>query len=119
MPRQLAIFPLLLCCAGAALLPRRRLGFVASTNGGSASFQPLADLLIAHASSWNAAHAYCSSPGLITNDTVLPQPPFCYHNWTAPIRAAAPHVLQLPIIQVSARCFAYRPGETRTRVVGQ
>ena len=97
------LLPLLFCCAGAALLPRRRLGFVASTNGGSASFQPLADLFIAHASSWNAAHAYCSSPGLITNATVLPQPPFCYHNWTVPIRAAAPHVLQLPIIQVRRR----------------
>ena len=88
---------------GGALLPRRRLGFVASTNGGSSSFQPLADLFIEHASSWNAAHAYCSSPGLITNDTVLPQPPFCYNNWTLPIRAAAPHVLQLPIIQVRRR----------------
>ena len=92
---------LLVCgCGGAASLPRRRLGFVASTNGGAASFQPLADLFLAHAASWNAAHAYCSSPGEVTNATELPQPPFCWANWTAPIRAAAPRVLQLPIIQL-------------------
>jgi hypothetical protein len=99
--------PLLLACAllpacvrAGVSLPRRRLGFVASTNGGSSSFQPLADLFLAHAPSWNAAHAYCSSPGLITNDTVLPQPPFCYNNWTLPIRAAAPHIEHVPIIQM-------------------
>ena len=81
-------------------LPRRRLGFVASTNGGASSFQPLADLFLQHVASWNVAHAYCSSPGLITNDTVLPQPPFCFENWTMPIRAVAPSVLQIPIIQM-------------------
>ena len=84
----------------AQALPKRRLGFVASTNSGSSSYQPLADLFLSHASSWNVAHAYCSSPGAITNATVLPHPPFCYNNWTVPIRAAAPHVLHVPIIQM-------------------
>jgi hypothetical protein len=93
---------LLLCglAAAHALLPRRRLSFIASTNGGSSSFQPLADTLLEHASSWNVASAYCSSPGEITNETVLPEPPFCYNNWTLPIRAAAPHIIHIPIIQM-------------------
>lgn len=86
--------------AASSPLPKRRLGFVASTNSGSQSFQPLADLFIEHSSSWNVAHAYCSSPGEITNATILPSPPFCYNNWTVPIRAAAPHVLHVPIIQM-------------------
>ena len=55
---------------------------------------------MAHARSWNVAHAYCSSPGEVTNATVLPSPPFCYHNWTLPIRAGAPHVRHVPIIQM-------------------
>ena len=96
----LAAVLLMTTCDCAAMLPRRRLGFVASTNGGAASFKPLADLLLAHAASWNVAHAYCSSPGAITNATELPQPPFCLESWTLPIRAAAPHVLQIPIIQM-------------------
>ena len=95
---------LLLCGAlalsAAAPLPKRRTSFIASTNAGSSSFQPLADLLLEHASSWNVASAYCSSPGEITNATELPNPPFCYNNWTVPIRAAAPHVLHIPIIQM-------------------
>ena len=74
--------------------------FVASTNAGSSSYQPLAELLLAHASSWNVASAYCSSPGLVTNATELPSPPFCYENWTLSIRAAAPHVSHFPIIQL-------------------
>jgi len=88
--------------AAAAAVPvaQRRIGFVASTNGGSESLQPLADALLAHSSSWNVAHAYCSSPGVVTNSTVLPSPPFCYRNWTLPIRARAPHVRHVPIIQL-------------------
>lgn len=96
-PLLALLLPLL---AAARPLPKRRLSFVASTNAGSSSLQPLADLLIAHNSSWNVAHAYCSSPGEVTNATVLPDPPFCYRNWTLPIRAAAPHVLHIPIIQM-------------------
>jgi len=57
-------------------------------------------VLLAHAPAWNVASAYCSSPGLVTNATVLPEPPFCWTNWTLPIRAAAPHVVHLPIIQL-------------------
>ena len=92
------LFPLR---APAAAAPaERRIGFVASTNGGSESFQPLADALIAHAASWTVAHAYCSSPGEVTNATVLPSPPFCWRNWTQPIRAAAPRVRHVPIIQM-------------------
>ena len=78
----------------------RRIGFVASTNGGSESFQPLADTLIAHSNSWTVAHAYCSSPGEITNETILPSPPFCYKNWTVPIMQQAPHIQHIPIIQM-------------------
>lgn len=78
----------------------RRIGFVASTNGGSESFQPLADLLISHSESWTVAHAYCSSPGEVTNDTILPSPPFCYKNWTVPIMQRAPHIQHVPIIQM-------------------
>ena len=26
--------------------------------------------------------------------------PFCYEDWTVPIRTALPHVLQIPIIQM-------------------
>jgi len=82
-------------------LPKeRRIGFVASTNGGSESFQPLADLLIEHSDSWTVAHAYCSSPGEITNNTVLPSPPFCYKNWTVPIQQRAPKIKHVPIIQM-------------------
>ena len=86
--------------ASPAPLPHRRMRFVASTNGGASSYQPLAELLIAHAPSWNVASAYCSSPGLVTNETQLPSPPFCFENFTLPIRAAAPHVLHFPIIQL-------------------
>lgn len=68
------------------LLPPRRTRFVATTNGHSSSYQPLADLFITQNASYNVASAYCSSPGLITNTTVLPQPPFCFNNWTVPIR---------------------------------
>lgn len=81
-------------------LPPRRTRFVASTNGGSSSFQPLADLLLSQKSSWNVASAYCSSPGEVSNSTVLPEPPFCYNNWTVPIRTAAPEIYQMPIIQL-------------------
>jgi len=81
-------------------LPPRRTRFVASTNGGSSSFQPLAELLLTQRTSWNVASAYCSSPGEITNSTVLPSPPFCYNNWTLPIRTAAPEIYQMPIIQM-------------------
>lgn len=84
-----------------AALPARRTTFVASTNGDSGTFQPLADLLIAHGSSWNVASAYCSSPGEVSNATVLPSPPFCYRNWTLPIRdALGDSVLHIPIIQL-------------------
>jgi hypothetical protein len=96
---HLSILALFLTSVSAAL-PKRRLSFVASTNAGSTSFQPLADLLISRKASWNVAHAYCSSPGEITNATVLPEPPFCYNNWTLPIRTAAPHILHIPIIQM-------------------
>jgi hypothetical protein len=106
-PQRPPILLAALCAAALAVAPaaavpvaERRVGFVASTNGGSGSFQPLADALIAHASSWNVAHAYCSSPGEVTNATVLPRPPFCYENFTLPIRAAAPHVRHVPIIQM-------------------
>ena len=99
MRAVLALF-LCRCVVGMVDLPKRRLSFVASTNAGSSSFQPLADLLLAHKASWNVAHAYCSSPGEITNETVLPEPPFCYNNWTAPIREQAPHILHVPIIQM-------------------
>jgi hypothetical protein len=99
--RALSLLALaMLAMPARAALAKRRLGFVASTNAGSSSFQPLADLMIAHAASWNVAHAYCSSPGEITNATVLPTPPFCYNNWTLPIRAAAPHIEHVPIIQM-------------------
>jgi len=84
----------------AALPAERRIGFVASTNGGSSSFQPLADVLLEHASSWSHAHAYCSSPGEITNSTVLPSPPFCYKNFTEPIKERAPFIRHVPIIQM-------------------
>ena len=104
---QMSFICLLLLSFGAymppvngAALPKRRLSFVASTNGGSSSFQPLADLMLTHPKSWNVAHAYCSSPGEITNATVLPEPPFCWNNWTVPIRAAAPHIIHIPIIQM-------------------
>jgi hypothetical protein len=95
-----ALLLLSLHASATVILPKRRLSFVASTNAGSSSLQPLADLLISRRSSWNVAHAYCSSPGEITNASVLPEPPFCYNNWTLPIRAAAPHVLHIPIIQM-------------------
>ena len=91
---------LLPALAALAAPTARRLGFVASTNGGSESFAPLAETLIAHAPSWTVAHAYCSSPGEITNASVLPSPPFCFRNWTLPIRARAPHVQHVPIIQM-------------------
>lgn len=100
MQAILAFFLLVSGVRGMVDLPKRRLSFVASTNGGSSSFQPLADLLISRKASWNVAHAYCSSPGEITNETVLPEPPFCYNNWTLPIREQAPHVLHVPIIQM-------------------
>jgi len=100
LPAAAAAAALLAALAGAVPVAQRRLGFVASTNAGSSSFQPLADALIEHASSWSVAHAYCSSPGEVTNATVLPRPPFCYTNWTLPIRAAAPHVRHVPIIQM-------------------
>jgi hypothetical protein len=99
-PSYAVIFAAVFLSGASAALPKRRLSFVASTNAGSASFQPLADLFISRKNSWNVAHAYCSSPGEISNATVLPEPPFCYNNWTLPIRAAAPHVLHIPIIQM-------------------
>lgn len=86
--------------ASSAAPLQRRLGFVATTNAGSSSFQPLADALIEHKESWTVAHAYCSSPGEVVNSTELPRPPFCYNNWTLPIRAAAPHVSHVPVIQM-------------------
>ena len=62
--RALSLLALaMLAMPARAAMAKRRLGFVASTNAGSSSFQPLADLMIAHAASWNVAHAYCSSPG--------------------------------------------------------
>jgi hypothetical protein len=88
------------------LLPRRTT-FVATTNSGSSSFQPLADLFIAHSASWTTASAYCSSPGEVTNETVLPSPPFCYNNWTVPIRLAAPHVYHVPIIILGEKSFVH------------
>jgi hypothetical protein len=96
----------LLACVGVGVslareLPLRRTRFVASTNGGSSSFQPLADAFIQLNHSYNIASAYCSSPGTITNDTVLPSPPFCYNNWTLPIKQAlGDAVYHLPIIQM-------------------
>jgi hypothetical protein len=82
-------------------LPMRRTRFVASTNGGSSSFQPLADAFIQLNRSYNIASAYCSSPGTLTNETVLPSPPFCYENWTLPIKnALGETVYHLPIIQM-------------------
>ena len=54
---HLSILALFLTSVSAAL-PKRRLSFVASTNAGSTSFQPLADLLISRKASWNVAHAY-------------------------------------------------------------
>lgn len=82
-------------------LPLRRTRFVASTNGDSESFQPLANDFIQLNRSYNVASAYCSSPGTLTNDTVLPSPPFCYNNWTLPIKLAlGDSVYHLPIIQL-------------------
>ena len=100
--RRCAISAILLVLASrvSAVPKERRLGFVASTNGGHETFGPIAATLLEHASSWNVAHAYCSSPGLVTNATVLPSPPFCWDNWTVPIREAAPHVAHVPIIQM-------------------
>lgn len=100
MRRRLALVLALAALPAHAGLAKRRLGFVASTNAGSSSFQPLADLMISRAASWTVAHAYCSSPGEVTNATELPNPPFCYNNWTLPIRAAAPHIDHVPIIQM-------------------
>ena len=96
-----ATFLILLFAGVSEAAPKqRRVGFVASTNGGHETFAPIAATLIEHASSWTVAHAYCSSPGLVTNATVLPDPPFCWDNWTLPIRAAAPHIDHVPIIQL-------------------
>jgi hypothetical protein len=58
-----------------SLLPKRRMRFVASTNGGAASFQPLADAFIQHNASYNIASAYCSSPGPFDANSSLPDPP--------------------------------------------
>ena len=101
-PLSLLLFSCLLFpCSSYSAPLERRIGFVASTNGGSESFQPLADLLTSHADSWSVAHAYCSSPGEVTNDTVLPNPPFCWRNWTVPIMQRAPHVSHVPIQDLS------------------
>ena len=81
-------------------LPARRMRFVASTNKGASSFQPLADAFIEHNASYNVASAYCSSPGPFIANTTLPDPPFCWNNWTVPIRAALPDAVHLPIIQL-------------------
>jgi len=62
-------------------LPSRRTRYIASTNAGSGSFQPLADAFIRQNASYNIASAYCSSPGPFHANTTLPSPPFCYRNW--------------------------------------
>jgi hypothetical protein len=53
-----------------------------------------------HTSTLQVASAYCSSPGPFTANTTLPSPPFCYKNWTLPIKTALPNVIHLPIIQL-------------------
>ena len=58
-----------------SLLPKRRMRFVASTNNGASSFQPLADAFIEHNASYNVASAYCSDPGPFVVNSSLPDPP--------------------------------------------